>query len=86
MLSDSWFDALDLSLSPSFRRDGWLPRVTQTIALARHASRNPAVVVVVGGRIFTEDSSAATRVGADATSTTALETETVIQRQLNRRR
>ncbi len=86
LLADSWFDALDLSLSASFRRDGWLPRVTKTIALARHASRNPAVVVVVGGRIFNEDVSAAARVGADATSTTALQTERVIQGQLNRRR
>ncbi len=86
MLSDSWFDALDLSLSASFRRDGWLPRVTKTIALARHASRNPAVVVVVGGRIFSEDNTAAARVGADAMSMTALETERVIQKQLKRRR
>jgi hypothetical protein len=86
MLSDSWFDALDLSLSPSFRRDGWLPRVTKTIALARHASRNPAVVIIVGGRIFTEDKSAAARVGADATSMTSLETERVIQKELKQRR
>ncbi len=86
MLSDSWFDALDLSLSASFRRDGWLPRVTKTIALARHASRNPAVVIVVGGRIFAEDKSAAARVGADAMSMTALDTEGVIQKQLKRRR
>jgi methanogenic corrinoid protein MtbC1 len=86
MLSGSWFDALDLSLSPAFRREQWLPRVTKTIALARHASRNPALVVVVGGRIFSEDRDAGAQVGADATSMTAMDTERVIQSQLKRRK
>jgi methanogenic corrinoid protein MtbC1 len=86
LISNSWFDALDLSLSPAFRREQWLPRVTRTIALARHASRNPALVVVVGGRIFTEDRGAGAQVGADATSMTAMDTERVIQSQLQQRR
>jgi hypothetical protein len=80
LMADSWFDALDLSLSPSFRREAWLPKVTKTIALARHASRNPALVVVVGGRIFTEDSHAGAHVGADAFTTTALATGKVIEK------
>ncbi len=84
LMADSWFDALDLSLSPSMRRDGWLPRVTQTIALARHASRNPALVVVVGGRIFAEDQGAGARVGADAITTTAMRTERAIQSSLEK--
>jgi len=80
LMADSWFDALDLSLSPSFRREAWLPRVTKTIALARHASRNPALVVVVGGRIFAEDSHAGAQVGADAFTPTALATGKVIEK------
>jgi hypothetical protein len=84
LMADTWFDALDLSLSPSFRREHWLPRVTKTIALARHASRNPALVVVVGGRIFAEDSSASIRVGADAASTTSFGTERAIRDGLSK--
>ena len=84
LIAGTWFDALDLSLSPSFRREHWLPRVTQTIALARHASRNPALVVVVGGRIFAEDAGAGARVGADASRTTAFNTERVIREGLHK--
>jgi hypothetical protein len=83
LIAGTWFDALDLSLSPAFRREHWLPRVTQTIALARHASRNPALVVVVGGRIFAEDNKAAARVGADASSGSALNTQRIIREGLN---
>jgi hypothetical protein len=84
LIAGSWFDALDLSLSPAFRREQWLPRVTRTIALARHASRNPALVVVVNGRIFKEDAEAGARVGADGTSGTAMETGRVIQDGMRR--
>ncbi|OYV39501.1 MAG: hypothetical protein B7Z80_07140 [Rhodospirillales bacterium 20-64-7] len=86
LMADSWFDALDLSLSPAFRREAWLPRVTRTIALARHASRNPALVVVVGGRIFREDRQAGAKVGADATSGQTMNTPALIQQQLDQRR
>jgi hypothetical protein len=85
MLAGSWFDALDLSLSASFRRDHWLPRVAQTIARARHASQNPALVVVVGGRIFVEDKAAGAQVGADGISRTAMQAERAIRDGLNRR-
>ncbi len=84
LMADTWFDALDLSLSPSFRRENWLPRVTKTIALARHASRNPALVVVVAGRIFTENKTAGSSVGADGTSGGAMSTERVIRDGLGR--
>jgi methanogenic corrinoid protein MtbC1 len=79
LMAGSWFDALDLSLSTAFRREHWLPRVTKTIALARHASRNPALVVVVGGRIFAEDRTAGRLVGADASNATALDAERSIR-------
>jgi hypothetical protein len=63
---------LDLSLSAAFRREHWLPRLTKTIDAARHASRNPTLVVVVGGRVFAEHVALGAQVGADAASTTAL--------------
>jgi hypothetical protein len=72
LLSGTWFDVLDLSLSAAFRRDSWLPRLTKTIAGARAASRNPALVVAVGGRVFNEEKAAGISVGADLASKTAL--------------
>jgi hypothetical protein len=72
IVAGQWFDALDLSLSAAFRRDHWLPRMNRTIASARSASRNPALVVVAGGRVFAEKAGVAEQVGADACSTTAL--------------
>jgi hypothetical protein len=78
LVSTTWFDALDLSLSSAFRREHWLPKVTDTITRARRASCNPALVVVVGGRVFTEQQDAGARVGADASGTTALEIADVI--------
>jgi hypothetical protein len=86
LVAGEWFDALDLSLSPSFRREAWLPRVTKTIALARHASRNPALVVVVSGRVFSEDRAAGARVGADGTSGTAMRTGDVIRDSMKGRK
>lgn len=71
LLAGTRFDVLDLSLSASFRRDHCLARMTQTITDARAASLNPALVVVVGGRVFSEDAGAAVRVGADAGSQSA---------------
>jgi hypothetical protein len=82
MVDDTWFDALDLSLSVAFRREHWLPRVTATIAKVRAASRNPGLVVIVGGRAFTEMSGAAALVGADAGSASAWHVDEVILREL----
>ncbi len=71
LLADTWFDVLDLSLSTAFRREDRLARVGATIAGARRASRNPALVVVVGGRMFVEDRGAGAEVGADFASRSA---------------
>lgn len=68
LLAASWVDVLDLSLSAAFRREDSLPRLAQTIAKARRASRNPALLVVVGGRVFVEDGTAGPGVGADMAS------------------
>jgi hypothetical protein len=84
LMAGTWFDALDLSLSGAFRREHWLPRVAKTIALARHASQNPALVVVVGGRIFAEDKTASSQVGADAASTSAVRAEQIILEELTK--
>ncbi|MBV9656127.1 MAG: hypothetical protein JOZ42_16345, partial [Acetobacteraceae bacterium] len=78
-------DALDLSLSAAFGREHWLPRITDTIARARRASRNPALVVVVGGRAFTEGD-AGVRSGADVTSRTALHIDHSILQGLHAKR
>jgi len=71
LLASTWFDVLDLSLSAAFRREHTLPKITETIAEARRASRNPDLVVVVGGRVFREEKTAGRTVGADHASTTA---------------
>ncbi|WP_373508322.1 BLUF domain-containing protein [Thiocapsa sp.] len=80
MVSASWIDVLDLSLSAAFRREDSLPRLARTIAQARRASRNPALLVVVGGRAFVEDMAAGPGVGADLASKTS---ENIDQRILN---
>ena len=71
LLSATWFDALDLSLSAAFRREHTLSGLKSTIANARRASLNPALVVVVGGRAFVEESLAGSQVGADLASRTS---------------
>ncbi|WP_293371206.1 BLUF domain-containing protein [Nevskia sp.] len=71
LVADTWFDALDLSLSASFRREHWLPRMAQTIQHVRDASRNPQLVVVVGGRVFYEHASIGADIGADASNASA---------------
>jgi hypothetical protein len=72
LLSASWVDVLDLSLSAAFRRRESLSALARTIAQARRASRNPALVVVVGGRVFVEDAATGPDVGADLASHTSL--------------
>ena len=71
LVSESWFDAVDLTLSSSFRREHWLPRMAVTIAELRRASRNPNLVVHVSGRIFHEQAGAGIVIGADVSSRSA---------------
>jgi hypothetical protein len=82
LLASNWFDALDLSLSPAFLREHSLPRLMQTIAQARLASKNKDLVVVVGGRVFHEQRDAGDRLGADGSSASALHAERAILRAL----
>jgi hypothetical protein len=82
LLAATWFDVLDLSLSAAFLREDWLPRMTRTIGRARIASRNPALLVVVGGRMFVEQEHAGAQVGADLATTTAAHVDDHILRAL----
>jgi len=85
LVASTWFDALDVSLSAAFEREQWLPRLTETIAGARRASRNPSLVVVVGGRIFVDHKTSGAEVGADLTSMTALCVDDLISRGIAQR-
>jgi hypothetical protein len=82
LVADTWFDALDLSLSVVFSREHWLPRLTETIAKARIASCNPELVVVVGGRVFYEQPGLEKTVGADGASSTSLDVGSLIMRSM----
>jgi len=92
LLADTWFDALDLTLSISFRREHWLPRLASTIAHARAASLNPKLVVVVGGRAFSagedegEADHSAAALGDDGRSSSANNVEATILHALRRLR
>ncbi len=83
MVAAQWFDVLDLSLSPAFRREDRLGAVSSTIAAARRASSNPALMVMVAGRIFVEEKMAGSQVGADMASTTASDVNRSIERTLS---
>ena len=65
LLAATWFDRLDLSLSVAHQRFDRLGALTATIAMARLASPNRALNIVVSGRAFAEDAGLAARVGAD---------------------
>ncbi len=84
MVSNTWFDALDLTLSTAFTRDHWMPRVAETIAQVRKASRNPALVIRVGGRGLTESAQNGRKVGADYSSQTASDVAPLILQSLRK--
>jgi hypothetical protein len=71
LVASTWFDALDVSLSLTFRREHWVPRVAETIARARQASRNPRLLVFVAGRLFVDCPDAWRQVAADGWCPTA---------------
>jgi hypothetical protein len=73
LLSETWFDVLDLSLSTALTRTEWLPLMAETIAGARAASLNPSLTVLVGGRSFFEQCETSVSVGADAMTTSAFQ-------------
>ena len=83
LVSTTWFDVLDLSLSVAFRRDHLLAKVSKTIENVRRASCNRDLAVIVGGRVFLEDDTAAAEVGADFALTTASDVEKSILRTVS---
>lgn len=76
LVKREWFDVVDLSLSLAFNREDWMPRMADTIAALRSASRNPDLVVVVRGRVFFDHDEPLPElihsVGADGVSTAAV--------------
>jgi hypothetical protein len=82
LVANGWYDAIDLSLSPALRREHWLPRMTETLRLVRRTSRNPAITIVVSGRVFAERPEIGEQVGADAACGSASQIEAMIQRML----
>ena len=58
------FDIVGLTVSV----ERHAPPLQKTIAAVRRASRNPGVIVLVGGRVFTENPGLATAIGADGTA------------------
>ncbi len=59
-----------------------LAALPATIAGLRRASRNPDIIVLVGGRVFAADPGLAARVGADATATDAAAAVDVAEQML----
>ncbi|PZN97177.1 MAG: cobalamin B12-binding protein [Alphaproteobacteria bacterium] len=59
--------------------------LARTIAAIRRASRNPAVLVLVGGRVFTEQPALATEIGADGTAADGQLAVTLAETLLTRR-
>ena len=82
LVARTWLGALDLSLSAAFQRDHRLARLTASIARARAASRNPALVVVVSGRVFIDHPEAGAQVRADAVCASAAQIEATLVREL----
>ncbi len=76
LVKREWFDVVDLSLSLAFNREDWMPRMASTISAVRSASLNPALVVVVRGRVFFDHDEPLPdvihSVGADGASTAAV--------------
>lgn len=82
IVAGGWFDALDISLSPALRREHWLPRMAETIRKVRRTSRNPAIAVIVSGRVFSERADACSVVGADAATVASVQIERSLMRGL----
>ena len=86
LVADTWVDVLDLSLSAAFQRRDQLVQLRTSIALARRASVNSDLLVVVGGRVFAEGRSKGADVGADMTSRTSQGVENTMLAGLKKRR
>lgn len=85
IVHERWFDVLDLSLSSAFTREHRLPAMAASIRAAHANSLNPAITVIVDGRVFFEQPRAFAQVGADAGSGSALGIVSIAQNESDRR-
>jgi len=69
IVGGQWYDLFGLSVSC----DSHLEQVSSIIKLARRSSRNRAIRVMVGGRLFSEHPDLALSVGADESATSGPE-------------
>ncbi|MDZ7631603.1 MAG: hypothetical protein U5K74_09705 [Gemmatimonadaceae bacterium] len=78
IVATDWFDAIDLSLSPAMQRAHRIEQMEGIIFRVRQASRNPALVVVAGGRAFVDRVASSADVGADGVHDSAAGTADAI--------
>ena len=78
LLKKRGYDVVGLTVSV----ERHLAALPATIAGLRRASRNPDIIVLVGGRVFAADPGLAARVGADATATDAAAAVDVAEQML----
>ncbi|MEM9375576.1 MAG: BLUF domain-containing protein [Pseudomonadota bacterium] len=86
LVEQSWFDAVDISLSDVFRRKGDLQHLAETVAAIRAHSRNRKIAITVGGRAFRGDVGKLMDTGADRLVLTANDVEWAISDALRARR
>jgi len=80
VVRDEWVDAVGFSVGS----DGRLPWLRDTIVAVRAASRNPALVVLVGGPPFVAHPEWAADSGADGTARNGKEAPQVAERLMTR--
>jgi methanogenic corrinoid protein MtbC1 len=81
LVREEWFDVVGISAGVEARLD-WLK---SGIAAVRHASRNRAIGVMVGGPVFAADPARAAAVGADATAKDGRQAPALAEQLLNER-
>ena len=78
-LRDEWFDLVGFSVGC----DGHLARLRREVRGIRRASRNRRLLVLVGGRVFSDQPELVGRVGADAWARDAQEAASVARQMLS---
>lgn len=81
MVRSDWIDLIGFSLS----HDALLDDARRHIAAIRRASRNPGLVIMVGGLPFADDASLATQIGADGTALDGAQAVAIAATLLERR-
>jgi methanogenic corrinoid protein MtbC1 len=81
LVSGRAFDVVGLTVSV----ERHIAPLAQSIAALRRVSRNPEIIVLVGGRVFTERPELAAEIGADGTAADGALAVELADRLLNRR-